>query len=513
MRINIFKKSKQEEEEEGGQPPNYMFERMRMLKELGPVVVGVGRAEGGDLMYIVIEPTLTSKDIQVLEAVKRALYEKLSVSPSEPREAVEKRIEHAVKVELEKLNYQGFDKIAYYVKRDMIWYGKIEPMLRDPDVEDISCNGPGTPIYVWHRFYENLPSNVSFTRDELVSFIFKLAYRSGRSLSYARPLLDASLPEGHRIQITFGEEITGGGANFTIRKFKTDPITVVDLINFGTLTPRLAAYLWMMIERNMSLLIAGGTASGKTTTLNALTAFIPFNYKVITIEDTRELNLYRDNWIAQTTRETATQSAENIGLFDLLKAALRQRPDVIIVGEVRGEEAYTLLQAVATGHGGLSTIHGESVEAALERLSTRPMNVPKEFIATALNAIMLQVKGKIGNIVTRKAIRLAEIAGYDRERDDITLVDSFSWDPKSNSLIYTGSGVIPKLMEQRYGIGREEFEGELARREVYLKWLAAKGIRHYKDVFRAVNEYLNSPEQSYARAVVELKEIGSPQSV
>lgn len=509
MRFSIFKKKEEEKEpEEVPQAPNYRFERMRMLKELGPVIVGVGRQEEGDLMYLVIEPTLTPRDMQVLEQVKRALYEKLNVSPTEDRQAVEKRVDEAVKEELARIGYPGVDKITYYVKRDMLWYGRIEPMLRDPDVEDISCNGPGTPVYVWHRFYENLPSNVSFTKDELISFVFKLAYRSGRSVSYAHPLLDASLPEGHRVQITFGEEITGGGANFTIRKFKTDPITIVDLINFGTLTPRLAAYLWMMIERNMSLLIAGGTASGKTTTLNALTAFIPFNYKVVTIEDTRELNLYRENWISQTTRESMAQTAENIGLFDLLKAALRQRPDVIIVGEVRGEEAYTLLQAVATGHGGLSTIHGESVEAAIERLSTRPMNVPKEFIATALNAIMLQVKGKMGNTVSRRVIRLAEIAGYDKDKDEVLLVDSFSWNPGANALSYTGSGVIPRIMEQRYGIGKEEFDGELARREVYLKWLAAKNIRHYTEVFKAISNYLSSPEQSYARAFVELREMG-----
>lgn len=509
MRFNIFKKEERAQEEEVPQPPKYRFERMRVLKELGPVVVGVGRDESGELMYIVVEPTLTRRDVQVLEEIKRTLYEKLMIDPTEDKEAVEKKIEQAVLEELRKLNYGGQEKMVYYVKRDMLWYGKIEPMLRDPDVEDISCNGPNRPVYVWHRFYENLPSNVSFSRDELISFVFKLAYRSGRSISYARPLLDASLPEGHRIQITFGEEITGGGANFTIRKFKTDPITVVDLINFGTLTPKLAAYLWMMIERNMSLLIAGGTASGKTTTLNALTAFIPMNYKVVTIEDTRELNLYRENWIAQTTRESATQTAENIGLFELLKAALRQRPDVIIVGEVRGEEAYTLLQAVATGHGGLSTIHGESVEAAIERLSTRPMNVPKEFIATALNAIMLQVKGKVGNVVTRKVIRLAEIAGYDKGRDEVLLVDSFYWDAKAGALIYTGSGVVPRLMEQRYGVSKEEFEGELLRREVYLKWLAAKNMRHYTQVFKAINDYLSSPEQSYARAVVELREMGA----
>jgi flagellar protein FlaI len=254
----------------------------------------------------------------------------------------------------------------------------------------------------------------------------------------------------------------------------------------------------------MSLLIAGGTASGKTTTLNALTVFIPINYKVITIEDTRELNLYRQNWIASVTRDVQTEFVKNISLFDLLKEALRQRPDVIIVGEVRGEEAYTLLQAIATGHGGLSSIHAETIEAAIERLSTRPMNIPKEFIASTLNMIGLQLRISAEKKVARKMIELAEIVGYDSNTGKVLLKDSFKWDPATDEIKYTGESRIAELLEQRYGISRQDFEKELNRREIYLKWLAVKGIRRIDNLLEMINNYRKSPEESYYLALNEL---------
>ncbi len=320
-------------------------------------------------------------------------------------------------------------------------------------------------------------------------------------------MIDATLPEGHRIQITLGGEVTGRGTNFTIRKFRTDPITIIDLINFKTITAKLAAYLWIAIERKMSLLIAGGTASGKTTTLNALTVFIPINYKVITIEDTRELNLYRQNWISSVTREVQTDFVKNITLFDLLKEALRQRPDVIIVGEVRGEEAYTLLQAIATGHGGISSIHAETIEAVIERLSTRPMNIPKDFIASTLNMIGLQLRLSAQKKVSRRMIELAEIVEYDSSTDSIKIKDSFKWDPTADEIKYIGESRIAQLLEQRYGISREEFETELQRRETYLKWMALKGIRKIDNVIEMINNYRKSPQESYYQALNEFESL------
>ena len=505
----FWKKKKKVEpaQKESEQEANVQFVDLKKLESLGEVYVGIALDQKGDYIYYVLEPRLSPEEVKLVEDVKKYLFEKMPYVSQESQDKVWEEMKKLIDSRLKELKAEEKrEKVYYYVKRDLLGYGKIEAMIHDEEIEDISCNGPNIPIYVWHRFYESLPSNVYFSsKDELDSFVLKLAYKSGRAISYSTPMIDASLPEGHRIQITLGSEVTGRGTNFTIRKFRTDPITVIDLINFGTITAKLAAYLWIAIEHKLSILLAGGTASGKTTTLNALTVFIPQNYKVVTIEDTRELNLYRENWIASVTREVKTAFAQNITLFDLLKEALRQRPDFIIVGEVRGEEAYTLLQAIATGHGGLSTIHAETVEAVIERLSTQPMNIPKEFIATTLNIIGLQLRVSYGKKVMRKLIQLSEILGYDNKSGNVLTVDSFKWDPKQDVIEYTGNSVVAKLLEERYGISRSEFEEDLKRREVYLKWMSVKGIRRIDNVISAINSYRKSPEESYYLALNELE--------
>ncbi|MDP8023167.1 MAG: type II/IV secretion system ATPase subunit [Nitrososphaeria archaeon] len=501
------KKENKPEEEEKRPEYNVQFVDLKKIESLGNVYVGIATDEHGDYIYYVLEPTLSPDEIKLIDDVKKYLFEKINYNTNESEDQVWEKMKKLIDSRLKELKMQDkSEKVYYYIKRDLLGYGKIDVMLHDEEIEDISCNGPNIPVYVWHRFYESLPSNVHFSsKEELDSFILKLAYKSGRTVSFSNPLVDATLPEGHRIQITLGGEVTGRGTNFTIRKFRTDPITIIDLINFKTLTAQLAAYLWIAIEHNMSLLIAGGTASGKTTTLNALTVFIPINYKVITIEDTRELNLYRQNWIASVTREVQTEFVKNISLFDLLKEALRQRPDVIIVGEVRGEEAYTLLQAIATGHGGLSSIHAETIEAVIERLSTKPMNIPKDFIASTLNMIGLQLRVSMQKKVTRRMIELAEIVGYDSSTENVIIKDSFKWDPTVDDIKYSGESRIAQLLEQRYGISRKDFETELQRREIYLRWMSLKGIRRIDNVIEMINNYRKSPEESYYLALNELE--------
>lgn len=506
--FNRSKPAEKKQESNADKPTveNAQLIEVKKIDELGNIYVGVGKDNQGNLRYYVFEPALQPEDLSMLEKARNIIFEKFPMMSGSKLDTYNKMIEFIDNEFKKRKEVFNSEKLGYYLLRDLLGYGKIEPMMHDVDVEDVSCNGPGVPVYVWHRFYESIPSNVTFfTKDELEAFVLRLAYLSGKSISYSNPILDASLPEGHRIQITFGSDVSGRGTNFTIRKFKYDPITVVDLIRFGTMPAKLAAYFWYAIERNLSMLIAGGTASGKTTTLNALSVFIPDNDKVVTIEDTRELNLRRDNWVASVTREVMPgQTAQNIGLFDLLKASLRQRPDVIIVGEVRGEEAYTLLQAVATGHGGMSTIHAESVEAVIQRLSTKPMDVPKAFIATTLNMIVLQLKLKVGDRSQRRVIRVSELNGYDSNKDEINMVDSFVWDPKSDSMSFTGNSRIAELLENRFGIAKNAFMKEITMRETFLSWLAFKNVRQFEAVRDMLNRYRQNPEAMYYSSLVEL---------
>jgi len=239
--------------------------------------------------------------------------------------------------------------------RDFVYLGRIEYLMRDHMIEDVSCDGPKIPIYVWHRQYESMPTNIAYESvDELDKFVVRLSYLARRHVSVAQPIVDGTLPDGSRLNATFGSEVTKGGSSFTIRKFTADPLTIIDLITFNTISPEIGAYLWFLVENRASVLISGGVASGKTTFLNSIAMFIRPELKLVTIEDTAELNIPHENIIQSLTRTGfgAAGEASEISLFDLLKNALRQRPDYIIVGEIRGTEAYTLFQAVATGHGG-----------------------------------------------------------------------------------------------------------------------------------------------------------------
>ncbi|HID18547.1 TPA: type IV secretory pathway protein, partial [Candidatus Bathyarchaeota archaeon] len=318
------------------------------------VYIGIVREpRTGIITYKVFEPTMTSEDEKALKGIMELLRTELEI-PAEDVGSKEK-IEKYLKKEVLKLirryklkvRKEAFDKIMYYVRRDFIGYGKIDPLMNDVLIEDISCDGQNIPVYVWHRDFESMPTNISFeSEEELQRFLLRLAYLAGRHVSVAQPIVDAGLPDGSRVHMTFGSEVTKRGSTFTIRKFKADPLSIVDLIKLNTLNSEMAAMFWFALERMSTLLVAGGTASGKTTTINCLAMFIRPEAKIVTIEDTPELNLPHENWIQSVARIGFMGEGE-ITLFDLLKAAMRQRPDYIIVGEVRGEEAFTLFQAVS----------------------------------------------------------------------------------------------------------------------------------------------------------------------
>ncbi len=268
----------------------------------------------------------------------------------------------------------------------------------------------------WHRKYESIATNISLdTADELDSFVIKVAQRANRHVSIANPLLDASLPDGSRVQLTYGTEVTQRGSTFTIRKFKADPFTISDLILYNTIDLDIAAFYWLAMEHNISILIAGGTAAGKTTLLNTVSMMIKPDLKIITIEDTAELNLAHENWIPSVVRSGFGETSESgyrrgqISMYQLLRAAMRQRPDYIIVGEIRGEEAYAMFQAMSTGHRGLGTIHGDSVEGVIHRLESKPMNIPRSMMKS-LDIIHVIRKVRIKSKFARRTQTITEIS-------------------------------------------------------------------------------------------------------
>lgn len=460
--------------------------------------------------YVVIEPELSEKEKKLFAQLKELLIEEMDVDlrSIETREKAEAFLASKVAQLARKYGLgvprPTMRKLQYFFARDFIHLGKVEPLMLDPLIEDISCDGAKIPIYIWHRDYESIPSNLVFDGDqELDSFVSKLAYVSGKHISLAVPMVDASLQDGSRLHLTYGKEITQRGSTFTIRKFKADPFTIVDLIKYNTINAEAAAYLWYLIEKRMSMLIAGATASGKTTSLSCLSMFIVPGQKIISAEDTPELRIPHENWIQEVTR--AEGSVGEISLFDLVRNSLRQRPDVIIVGEIRGKEAFTLFQAISTGHGGLSTIHADSVEAVFNRLTTEPMNIPRSLVGTSLDCIVLQLKLRIGDRSVRRIVGINEILGYDNRTNEMVMNEVYRWDPVADRIYPTGRSRLVDKINLRYGIRPEEVRRDLEARKVFLEWLASKNYRSYKEVSAHVQEFYSNPYATASRARSELE--------
>jgi flagellar protein FlaI len=459
-------------------------------------------AKGG-LQYTVIEPALSERDKKNFEIIKKLLMTELSVSLTEikTKKNAEVKLQRKISQLIKKYNLEiptkNISKITYYAIRDFIYLGKIEPLMRDHMVEEISCDGTNIPLYIWHREYESIPTNILFKTDkELNNFARKVSYVSGKHVSMANPIVDAALPDGSRINLTLGHEITKRGSTFTIRRFRADPITVTDLIKFHTMSSDIAAYLWYVAEKNSTMLVAGGTASGKTTALNALATFVRPGQKIVTIEDTQELNLPHENWIPAVSRQNFTDGQiGEINQYDLLRAALRQRPDIIIVGETRGREAYTLFQAMATGHGGFSSIHADSVEATLTRLASSPMDIPKPLIANTLDLIYLQLKLRVKDKSVRRVIQISEIAGMDEKTGEIHTHEIFKWDPLTDTHSYAGNSVVLDKIKERHGENDEQINYELSKRKLAIEWMVKNNIREHKEVSKNIREFYADPER------------------
>ncbi len=399
----------------------------------------------------------------------------------------------------------SWSKILYHAQRNLVGFGRIDALMRDPHIEDISCDGVKKPVYVWHRKYENLETNIIFGDDEeLDDGIVKLVHMAGKHVSSAFPIVDASLPGKHRLAVCYRREVTPFGTAFTIRKFRDDPYSVIDLINLGTLSEKMAAYFWMCLENRASVMVLGGTASGKTTLLNALGCLIKPGSKIITIEETAELNLPHENWVSLIARRSyglgESQTGE-VTLFDLVKTSMRHRPDMLVVGEIRGNEAYVLFQALATGHGGMATMHAESIDSAVKRLIQKPMDIAPAYmplmnIVASVRRVHLP-ESKTGDMKGyRRIVSVDEVADYEDYRN------IFKWKATEDNFNSSGNnGIMLPTIEEQRGFSREELLEEMERRANVLRWMRGRNIRSYKNVAAIITEYYSRPKEFYKREV------------
>lgn len=428
---------------------------------------------GGRPIYIPIEPSLTQDMSQVLPEVESRLVDvaggmSAAESDAERKEAMLKLVDMvcvvhqngssssssntkdskdsggsghgkvATKTKVQ-VTPEQLEAIKYLMVRDKVGMGTIDVMIKDTYIEDISCSGVGT-IFLEHKIFKGVKSAITFeVHEDLDDFVLRLSEQIKRPVTLRNPIVDATLPDGSRINIVFGREVSRRGSNFSIRKFSDVPLSIIELVEFGSISYEMAAYLSVVIEDGMNLFVVGETASGKTTLLNAVTTFIPLSYKIVSIEDTPELQVPHANWIREVSRAPGQgDKGASVSMFDLLKAALRQRPNVIIIGEIRGEEGSIAFGAMQTGHEVMSTFHASNVEKLIQRLTGNPISIPKTYIDN-LNVVVCQNAVKLPNgKLGRRATSISEIVGYDSTTNTFSYVEVFRWNPVTDTFDFVG---------------------------------------------------------------------------
>ncbi|MCK9579026.1 MAG: type II/IV secretion system ATPase subunit [Methanoregula sp.] len=440
--------------------------------------------------YFVTEPAVSQKEKVILLETHARLRDVIIFDESE--NGRETHIEPAVVDRIIREFDPGITEeririLNYYIKRDLSGYGPLEVLMRDPALEDISCNGHSHPVFIFHRAYGSLPTNIVFSESELNQFVLKLAQKANKQISLSNPLADATLPDGARVQITYSDVVSTKGSSFTIRKFRAEPMTPIDLLRFGTFSAETLAYLWLAIEHHKSLLVVGGTASGKTSMMNAVSLFIPQNAKIVSLEDTREIQLPHKNWLPTQTRELTSEGMKgDIDMFSLLKACMRQRPEFIIVGEVRGREAQTLFQAMNSGHATLSTIHAGSVYEAINRLTHDPINVPSVMFQ-ALDLVVVQSIYTLGKRRIRRNLSIHEVEVT--KSGEIVPRLLFEWDIHSDS--FTKKFETSRVLDEiafHCGWGADELARQLKMREEFFTWAMKVETPTIHDLANAIHD-------------------------
>ena len=455
--------------------------------------------EKKEYIYYVAEPELSAFERTVLETVYDSILDTLTasdVSDQEKSDILEKKTLELLDVYAIEIDQLIIHKILYYIKRDYIGYEIIDALMRDTNIEDISCDGPEIPIFVYHRKYQNIKTNQSFKAEKLDSFVIKLAQRCGKHISIGEPLINSTLPDGSRLNASLGKEITFRGSSFTIRKFREHAFTPVDLIKNGTYSSEILAYLWLAIENGKNMIFVGATAAGKTSSLNAVSLFIPPLAKIVSIEDTHELMLHHTNWIGSVVREsfTKTSSVRDIDMFELLRQALRQRPEYIIVGEIRGKEALTLFQAMNTGHTTYSTMHADSLNTVISRLEGEPLDIPRVMIQ-ALNIICIQKLVQLGSKKTRRLDTIIEFIGIDPQTNDLRFNVTYEWNPEDDNIKKEGKSFVLEDIMIRCNWNENKLISELENRQELLEFMVEKNMDEY-DIVSLIQSYYADPEKT-----------------
>lgn len=460
-----------------------------------------------EIVYTVVEPQLNEREKELLHKISDAVVELVDVELSAIKDG--QRLIEYLEVQVAKvvrefgltLTPEEYVKIMYYIYRNFIGYNEIEPFLQDPNIEDISCDGTNTPLYVVHRKFGSLGTNVAFEKmEDLREFVIKLAERCGRYVSYAEPILDGTLPDGSRVSATLAGDVATKGPVFTIRKFSENPFSPIEHIELGTANPEILAYFWYLIEHKSSILIVGGTSTGKTSFLNSLCMFIQPEAKIVSIEDTREIRIPHEHWtpgLARVGFGIPMPTGEKYGevtMFDLLKESFRQNPDYVIVGETRGPEAYVMFQGMSSGHSSMSTFHAGSVDTVIKRLTTPPIELSPSLIES-LDVIVIMVHAKERGKSARRIKEVVEIESVDQRTHEIKTNVVFRWDPASDRHEKVNESVKLKKIVATTGGSEKDAVKEIERRMRIIEWLEQKNVKDYLEVIKYINQYYKEPKK------------------
>ncbi|WP_436906969.1 type II/IV secretion system ATPase subunit [Halosimplex marinum] len=451
---------------------DYESDRPNVLYPVGgPIFCHIYGDIGQDMKYYAIEPELDDEESVVFEEVRNKLLQKsvnkpAPTSDTEYDDRIEELLQESTAVKsgasdergvlsrFSKLSNLGkvevtestYENILYRLNRDIVGLGPLEPVMRDPANEDIHVIGPHE-CHVDHSVYGMLSTTVDFgTPEEYDQWLKNMGERIGDPVSDSDPIVDSTLPDGSRLNLIYSDDVSVKGPSLTIRQGDEVPLSIFQITKWGTLSPQLAAYLWLCLENEQTVFVVGETASGKTTTLNSIMAFIPRDAKIYTAEDTAEVLPPHDTWQKLLTREGDDESS-SVDMFDLVAAALRSRPDYIIVGEVRGEEGRMAFQAAQTGHPVMLTFHASDIVSMIQRFTGEPINVPETFMDVA-DVALFQNRVKQGDDVLRRVTSVQEIEGYSKEMDGVVTRQSFYWDPVEDEIVFQGMNNSFVLEEQ-----------------------------------------------------------------
>jgi flagellar protein FlaI len=450
----------------------YESDRPNVLYPVGgPIYCHIYGDVGQDTKYYAIEPDLGSEERPVFDTIRNRLLERSVTKPaptdeSEYDERIEELLQETTRIKnressdsgvltrLSKLTDVGkveveeqtYENIQYRLNRDIVGLGPLEPIMRDPANEDIHVIGRDE-CYVDHAVYSMLETTVEWNSSEKFDqWLRNMGERIGDPLSDSDPIVDSTLPDGSRLNVIYSDDVSLKGPSLTIRQGDETPLSMFQITKWGTLSPRLAAYLWLCLENEQTVFVVGETASGKTTTLNAAFSFIPRDAKIYTAEDTAEVIPPHDTWQQLLTREGEDEST-SVDMFDLVAAALRSRPDYIILGEVRGAEGRMAFQAAQTGHPVMLTFHASDIVSMIQRFTSEPINVPETFMDVA-DVALFQNRVKQGDDILRRVTSVQEIEGYSKEMDGVVTRQAFYWDAVEDEIIFGGMNNSYVLEEQ-----------------------------------------------------------------